>query len=307
MLLRNVLIFHSGALGDFVLTFPLALSLARVYPQSRIFFVTTPGRGALVDAMLRLEWIDAEAGWHALFGPNPQLRARSLSLLSGASTVFALTAPPPLWLDNVRAINPHARLITIDPRVPDDFAEHQTQWMLQQLEPHRVEHEATSQILRSLQSRGLASGNTGGGGVLIHPGAGARDKCWPLHCFIELGKRLVDNGQQVRFVIGEVERERWSNVDLSNLRTAFETAEPQSLIDLHKLQTSADVFIGNDSGPAHLSGMMGIPTLALFGPTRSTTWHPLGPHTVIVSGEPMSAISVDQVERQACDLLAVRG
>ena len=40
---RNILLFHAGALGDFVVTWPLALALARLHPQSRVFYVTQKG------------------------------------------------------------------------------------------------------------------------------------------------------------------------------------------------------------------------------------------------------------------------
>ena len=72
---RNVLIFHSGALGDFILTWPLALALGRLFPQSRIYYVTHGQKGALAEKVLRVESVDAEAGWHPLFAeaPSPAL------------------------------------------------------------------------------------------------------------------------------------------------------------------------------------------------------------------------------------------
>src|SRR5438067_1389585 len=54
MLRRNVLIFHSGAMGDFILTWPLALALGRLFPQSRIFYVTHRQKGLLAERVLRV-------------------------------------------------------------------------------------------------------------------------------------------------------------------------------------------------------------------------------------------------------------
>ena len=67
MLRRNVLIFHSGALGDFILTWPLALALGRLFPQSRVFYVTARQKGLLAERVLRVESVDVETGWHHLF------------------------------------------------------------------------------------------------------------------------------------------------------------------------------------------------------------------------------------------------
>ena len=70
---RNVLIFHAGALGDFVLTWPLALALGRVYPQSRVYYVTHGSKAALAEKVLRVEGSDIEGGWSALHSPDAAL------------------------------------------------------------------------------------------------------------------------------------------------------------------------------------------------------------------------------------------
>ena len=295
MLRRNVLIFHSGALGDFVLTFPLAVAIARVFPQSRIFFITSPQRGAIVESLLRLEWASDEDGWHALFAPNAQLPPRAASLVTGTTAVFALHAPPAEWSANVSRINPQARMVAVDPRVPAEFTGHATQWMLDQLVSHRVEHAATAQILRSLDSRGLGGTHAGGGGVLIHPGAGSPSKCWPLGSFIELAAKLKSSGLLVRFVIGEVERERWTAADHARLAASAEVVEPTTLRELLQLLGRADAFVGNDSGPGHLAAIAGIPTVTLFGPTSPAVWKPLGPAVTPLQAQPIDAISVEQV------------
>jgi heptosyltransferase-2 len=35
-------------------------------------------------------------------------------------------------------------------------------------------------------------------------------------------------------------------------------------------------YVGNDSGVAHLAGLLGLPTVSLFGPTDPAIWAPLG-------------------------------
>jgi len=44
-----------------------------------------------------------------------------------------------------------------------------------------------------------------------------------------------------------------------------------------------------------LAGIIGAPTIALFGPTDPTIWRPIGPKVQIIRGASMDAISVDQV------------
>jgi heptosyltransferase-2 len=46
--------------------------------------------------------------------------------------------------------------------------------------------------------------------------------------------------------------------------------------ELAALIKNVDLFISNDSGPAHLSASLGINTLVLFGPTSSALSAPRG-------------------------------
>ncbi len=48
---------------------------------------------------------------------------------------------------------------------------------------------------------------------------------------------------------------------------AAEVRRPATLLDLLAEVAAAGQFVGNDSGPAHLAGILGVPTLSLFGPT----------------------------------------
>ena len=78
---RNILLFHLGALGDFVLTWPLAMALARIHPQSRIIYVTHGQKGKLAEKVLHIESTDVEGGWHHLFGSPADLPVCSSSAI----------------------------------------------------------------------------------------------------------------------------------------------------------------------------------------------------------------------------------
>src|ERR1700759_2646337 len=96
---RNILIFHLGALGDFIVTWPLALALARLHPQSRVFYITHGEKGALDERILRVESLDREsAGWPRLFSDTPDLPAPAARVLSGAHTIVSFfSGPDDLW------------------------------------------------------------------------------------------------------------------------------------------------------------------------------------------------------------------
>jgi ADP-heptose:LPS heptosyltransferase len=296
MLRRNVLIFHSGALGDFVLSWPLALALGRIYAQSRIIYVTASQKGALAERALRLESTDVESGWHHLFSAEAQPPANVLKMLDGSHAIFSfVAAADSAWAANVKKLAPHARLFLIDPNPPAAYTHHASQLLLDQLAPDPIVSTALSQMLKSIADRGLGTPRPTAGPILLHPGAGTKPKCWPRECFIELARKLQSNHREVKFVVGEVEHDRWSETELKSLESIAPVITPKTLVELFTAITQASAYVGNDTGPTHLAAIAGAPTTAIFGPTDPAIWHPLGPKARAIRGEPIETISVDQV------------
>lgn len=296
---RNVLIFHSGALGDFVLSWPLALAFGRLFAQSRIFYVTSRQKGQLAERALRIESADAEAGWHRLFGESPDLPDVPARLLAGAHAVAGFVADAgSAWERNVRALASGAEVLALAAHPPADFDGHHTDFLLQQLAPAMVWQHGVVQMLGSVRQRGLGASGTPGGPVVIHPGAGSPAKCWPLDGYLELARRLRAGGRPVRFVVGEVEREWWPAAGLAELAAVAELRQPDSLAGLLDCLTGASAFVGNDSGPGHLAGVLGLPTVSLFGPTDPRVWRPIGPRASVVHKGRLDEITVDEVMGQ---------
>ncbi|HXT40580.1 MAG TPA: glycosyltransferase family 9 protein, partial [Candidatus Angelobacter sp.] len=46
----------------------------------------------------------------------------------------------------------------------------------------------------------------------------------------------------------------------------------------------AEVFISGDTGPLHFAAGLGVPVIALFGPTSAVQWSPVGGRHQILSG-----------------------
>jgi ADP-heptose:LPS heptosyltransferase len=298
MFRRNVLIFHLGALGDFILTWPVALALARLYPQSRIFYVTHAGKGQLAERALRIDSTDIESGWHALFADRAELPPAAEKLLTTAHTVVSfLSNGDDTWADNVRRIAQGATLIPVKPATlaAPPAGEHASGFIQRQLHPWPAIATAVEQILKSIADRGVGGRATPDGSILIHPGSGAPFKCWPVERFIELAERLTAGGRDVKFVIGETELERWPRHTLDRLSRAARLEQPANLIGLWQLINPVSIFIGNDSGTSHLAGILGVPTITLFGATSPQVWKPLGPRVTALHADTLDQISVDEV------------
>ena len=295
---RNILIFHQGALGDFIVTWPLALALARLHPQSRVFYVTQGQKGALAEKVLRVESMDIESGaWHLLHAEAPApLPAASAKALSGAHTILNfVSGENDPWARNVRSVNPETSLLTLSTAAPQSFASHQSEFFVEQLAVWPAAQSAARQILRSIAERGLGPVPSPDGPVVIHPGGGAAQKCWPAEHYLELAKRLREQGRRVRVLLGEVEMEQWAVAQIEKFRKICEVLTPPTLTDLLSAVVPVSVFIGNDSGPGHLAGILGVPTLSLFGTTSNPLrWKPLGPRVKVLH-EAIDSLSVDTV------------
>lgn len=120
--------------------------------------------------------------------------------------------------------------------------------------------------------------------VLIHPGSGGRKKIWPLPRWWDLlfwikGEYklpvVMSLGPADDYLIdfaGEVERLGVQIIrDIPLTRLAAFLAESR-------------LYIGNDSGVSHLAASLGVPTVAVFGPTNPTVWAPRGPRVRVVRG-----------------------
>jgi len=300
VLRRNVLIFHQAALGDFIVTWPIAMALSRILPQSRIIYVTHSQKGALAERVLRVERADTEAGWHLLYLPPsqvPTLPDRSQQLLDGAHTIVSFTVGQTDALaQGLARVAPHARLVCLDTRRKDP-AIHVCESLVCQLHDWPALAGAAQQMLRSIAARGIAFNRTPQPGlVVIHPGAGKESNRWPAQRFLELIQALQAAGRSVRVLLGEAEIDRWPAERVEQFESQAQLRRPHTLLDLLEEIVSASVFVGNDSGPGHLAGILGVPTISLFGPNSDPVrWRPLGPAVRLLCAAAIEEIRVNQV------------
>jgi len=286
---RNILIFHSGALGDFIQTWPLGLALGRLYPQSRVIFVTQRQKGLLAEKALRLEFVDVESGWHPLFGDAARLPEICRGKLAAAHSIFTFVAKAgDDWMKAVAGYSPNAQVIPIEAG--------SSRQILQSLDLQPAVRGAMSQILASIADRGIVGMKTGDAGpIAIHPGSGSPGKCWPIDSFLSLIEQIHEAGHRCRILVGEVELERWPSDQIHRLQAADETVHPATYVDLLRELSACSAFVGNDSGPGHLAGIIGLPSVILFGPTDPEVWKPLGPRVKALRGEPMASMAAERV------------
>lgn len=119
--------------------------------------------------------------------------------------------------------------------------------------------------------------------VWLHPGAGGVPKRWPLECFASLGRLLASAGRPVRILSGPADERLGEQLAAMLKLPEVAVARPGHLHELASELAGGAAFAGNDSGPAHLAGLLGLPTVAVFGPTAPEVWAPCGPRVRVVA------------------------
>lgn len=110
--------------------------------------------------------------------------------------------------------------------------------------------------------------------ILLHPGSGSPRKNWPLERFLALAGRLRLDGMAPEFIAGPAEARLAARI--RGGEDGWRVHAPASLGDLAALLKEGGGYAGNDSGVSHLAAFLGLPTLALFGPSDPARWRPRG-------------------------------
>lgn len=266
------LIFHHAALGDFVLTFPLLRSLDE--PKT---VVTSWQKASLAAAVFDdVTTMDIEMlEFTRLFaqgGPTSMSPVVQDVFDQATRIITFVSNGADVWMDNVQRLAPTADMFVVMPRPAADWDEHVTAFHREQLK----RQDLTLGDAVPVAKRAAADGR-----VLLHPGSGGAAKCWAVEQWLDLHANLKQHGHEATFIIGEVERE--SDGLIETLTAAGEVVTCNTTLELYEALNHARVYVGNDAGPTHLAAQVGVPTVALFGPSSPRVWQPLGPRVTTIA------------------------
>ncbi len=119
----------------------------------------------------------------------------------------------------------------------------------------------------------------------VHPGAGNATKQWPAAYFAGLIDLLLADGMAV-VLVGSVEEVLLAEEVLGLLAPGSPVcslAGRLPLASLPGLLRRCALFVGNDSGPKHIAGSLGVPTVGVHsGVVDAREWGPMGHASVAV-------------------------
>ena len=125
--------------------------------------------------------------------------------------------------------------------------------------------------------------------AVIHPLAAGHGKTWPAAGFLAVAghlERVLD--LEPVFIGG-------SGEDLSAFQV-YRTVAGAPLAEIKSLLAGASLFVGNDSGPAHMAAAFGLPVLVIFGASDPVTWGPWKTVSqVVVARDSIESVAVAEV------------
>jgi heptosyltransferase-3 len=125
--------------------------------------------------------------------------------------------------------------------------------------------------------------------AVLHPLASAADKTWEFSNFLAVAEHIQRNlGLEPVFIAGPGE----SLVAFDR----YTCVGGAALEEVKSLLAGATLFVGNDSGPAHMAAAFGVPVVALFGASDPAIWHPWQTSCALMtSDDDINSIEVSKV------------
>ena len=297
---RRVAVLRANGIGDYVVSEPALSALRSAYPDAEITLLGAPHHAALLDGR-----------------PAPVDRVVAIPLVSGVRVKSDLPDASPeeveAWCAEQRAYgydlavqlhggggNSNPLLLRLGARVsvgaaalgavrPDRWVpytayQHDTVRWLEvaaaagapstRLEPELVVTEAdlaASEAVVPRDGRRL---------VVVHPGATDARRCYPEERLGRVARSLADEGARVVVVGGPADAARVASVAKGFGGDVETVVGGLTLGGLVGTLARASLMIGNDSGPRHLAGAVGTPTVGVFTYANladvaplTRTWH----------------------------------
>ena len=287
---RKVLLVRLRSIGDTVLSTPSLFALRRFLPDAEIDIlvedwvapvldnhphasnvVVLERRGGFVSRARVARQIRS-AGYDVVYNLHGGTTATFLTRATGARHRVGLSTYQYAQLHNHQA--PAPALL---------WGQQKTHSVEQQLallgwtgvpvtDRPRTHVAATPQATHAIEQR-LAEAGLGNQSIaLIHPAAAFATKQWASENFARIAETLVERG--LASVAIAAPNERGVLDSLVNQASVPIVCLDLSLPEVAALAARSQIFVGNDSGIAHIAAAVGTPSVVIFGSSNVAHWRP---------------------------------
>lgn len=287
---RGVLVVRLRSIGDTVLATPSLYALRRFLPDARLDVlledwvapllegsadvdnVITVKRGSVFDRAVRLPRLLRSAKYDVAFNLHGGTTATFLTVASGAKHRVGYAAYRYSWLYN-HAAPPSAELWHKD---KTHSAEQQLALLgwagIPVSDQPSTRLPTNAEALRRVREK-LSVFNSSMPYALIHPAAAFESKQWALVNFARVVEHLARLGLAAVAVAAPHEAATLATLK-REARAPLLTFTDLSLPEITALARGARLFVGNDSGIAHIAAATGTPAVVVFGSSNVEHWRP---------------------------------
>ncbi|MCC7369542.1 MAG: glycosyltransferase family 9 protein [Chloroflexi bacterium] len=299
---ERVLVLRPGAIGDTLVTLPALLALRRRFPRADIQLAGNAVALPLVSASGVVDrWLSFDSPQVTrLFAGAPAADDR----FAGVDVAVAWCADPDGTLRRGFEQRGARQVVIARSRPALGRVVHVAQYLVETLDPLGIEPGDDLELLTivppreaAIQADGILAGLglEGQPFLAVHPGSGSRAKNWPAERYADVLEAIRrEQGLPSVVLAGPADDDVLARL-AAHARGPLDVVAGQPLTVVAALLPRAYAFLGNDSGLAHLAGQLGVPTLALFGPTDPAVWSPLGPRVRTLRSEPLTDLPVRRV------------
>jgi heptosyltransferase III len=309
---RTIVMIHPGGLGDVLLAVPAMVRLRTRFPNRRLLLCA---EDQIAKLLLACRIIDA---WTSIHGRNcadlfssqdSSDMGQVRTWLDDCNLAIGWTQDFDKKLDETLKSVGIREVIVRSPFSAEIRATHQRDRFLEAINEAPFHDDGdilltvTEHLHRLGQSCLEAAGlSLGQPLIVIHPGSGSAYKCVAPEILASVVVALQVSGAIPVILEGPADREPVERL----LRLCVNppiTLQGLDIITVAGVLAQARLFVGHDSGVTHLAGLMGMRTVALFGPTDPDRWAPWGSHVTVIQGAPclcQSWTDVSQCEKNPC-------
>jgi heptosyltransferase III len=275
----NILVIRPGAIGDALLAFPTLHALRAKYGAKRIAFVSNASVLPLAQTWKLADEVSdfEQTQWSELFSTTGIRDAGLRELLAATNMAICWLGDPDHLVENNLRQAGVKNIIVAPGRAPQNSFTHVAEYLASTV-------KIPAKQVRSWHPA-LPTAPKAGRTIAIHPGSGSERKNWPIASFVEIIKSLWQENYSVLVLAGPAEEQKLAYLQrhLTPPQGLYRTLVNAPLLEIAQQLRQCRGYLGNDSGITHLAAILGVPTVAIFGPgSRTSNWEPLGKHVDII-------------------------
>lgn len=288
---RSIVVMHPGGLGDVLLSLGALTAMRAGFPNHELVLLAESEVGTLLIDCGVIDQVRSigSGQWSALFAGGEQVLGEQRELFRRCDLLVG-------WLnDHTGSLNRTmqelgvSRVILQSPASVEGGHQSERFLRISQREIHadvrpsfrlRLPDHVRQAGARALRVSGIGQSSPL---VVCHPGSGSIHKCVRSDVWGTLIQGCRARQLSPAVVLGPADDQSAQALQAQGIPD-LPILRPKSVTMLAGILSQAQGFIGHDSGVTHLSALLGVPTVAMFGPTDEQRWAPQGSHVTVVRG-----------------------